>query len=167
MKYSVTIGEKKYEVGIDSDNGYVTVNGRPMAVDMRSINGGKLQSLLADNRNFEFELERSNGGFNLWHGSRQITAEVTDEKTERLRKLMGGVEGAKKQMVLKASMPGMVLKVEVEPGRTVKKGDSLVIVEAMKMENEIKANGPGVVKEIKVIKGQAIEKNQVLIVFES
>ena len=166
MKYSVTIGEKKFEIDIDVDSGGVTINGRRLAVDLRSINGGKLQLLLADNRTFEFEMERSNGNLNIWHSSGQITAEVTDEKTERLRRLMGEAEGVKKQTALKASMPGLVLKIEIEPGQKVKKGDGLLIIEAMKMENEIKATGPGIVKEIKVKPGQAIEKNQVLVVFE-
>lgn len=166
MKYNVTIGDKKYEIGINGNNTEVTINGRPVAVDLKALNGGKLQSLLADNRNFEFELEKANGGFFIWHGSGQMVAEVTDEKTERLRKLMGGADSVKKQTVLKASMPGLVLKIEVEPGQKVKKGDGLLIVEAMKMENEIKAAGPGIVKEIKVKERQAIEKNQVLIVFE-
>ncbi len=166
MKYSVTIGDKQFEIGIGSGDGAVTVNGRDMAVDMLGINGGKLQSLLADNRIFEFEIERSNGGISVWHGSAEFAAEVVDEKTERLRQLMGAAGLAKKQSVLRASMPGLILKVEVVPGQKVKKGDGLMIVEAMKMENEIKALGPGVVKEIKAKERQAIEKGQVLIVFE-
>jgi pyruvate carboxylase subunit B len=166
MKYRVTIGRKKFEVRIDGDGTDVAVNGRRLRVDLRSINGGRLQSLLADNKNYEFELERLNGGFSLWHGSGQITAEVVDEKTERLRKLMGVSEAGKRQAELKASMPGLVLKVEVEPGQEVKKGDGLLIIEAMKMENEIKSTGQGIIKEVKVKSGQAIEKNQVLIVFQ-
>ncbi len=63
-------------------------------------------------------------------------------------------------------MPGLVVKVEVEPGQKINKGDGLLIVEAMKMENEIKAQSPGVIKEIKVKPGQPVEKNQILVVFE-
>ncbi len=166
MKYQVKIGERKYEVGIDGDGPGVTVNGRRLNVDLRSLKGGKLHSILADNENFEFELERSNGGFNLWHGRGQVFVEVTDEKTERLKRLMGGAETGRKQAVLRAAMPGLVVKVEVEPGQRIMKGDGLLIIEAMKMENEIKAQSPGVVNEIKVKPGQPVEKNQVLVVFE-
>ena len=166
MKYQVKIGERKYEVGIDGDGPGVTVNGRRLSVDLKSLKGDKLHSILADNENFEFELERSNGGYNLWYGRGQVFVEVTDEKTERLKRLMGAAETGRKQAVLKAAMPGLVVKVEVEPGQRIKKGDGLLIVEAMKMENEIKAQSPGVVKEIKVKTGQPVEKNQVLVVFE-
>jgi biotin carboxyl carrier protein len=166
MKYQVTIGKRKFRIGIDSEGTRATVNGRRLNVDLKSLKGKKLHSMLADNENFEFELERSNGGFYLWHGRGQTFVEVADEKTERLRKLMGAAGAGKKQAVLKAAMPGLVVKVEIVSGQRVNKGDGLLIVEAMKMENEIKAHSPGVVKEIKVKPGQPVEKNQVLIVFE-
>ncbi len=166
MKYRVKIGERKYEVGIDGDGTGITVNGRRLKVDLRSLKGDKLHSILADNENFEFELERSNGGYNLWHRGGQVFVEVTDEKTERFKRLMGAAETGRKQAVLRAAMPGLVVKVEVEPGQRIKKGDGLLIIEAMKMENEIKAQSPGVIKEIKVKPGQPVEKNQVLVVFE-
>ena len=45
-------------------------------------------------------------------------------------------------------MQGTILKINVEVGDKVKKGDILVILEAMKMENEIKSRVAGRVKEI-------------------
>jgi biotin carboxyl carrier protein len=66
---------------------------------------------------------------------------------------------------LKAPMPGLVLKVFVEAGATVQKGDSLFILEAMKMENIIKSPADGIVKLIKVIPGDKVEKGQILLQF--
>jgi pyruvate carboxylase subunit B len=166
MKYQVTIGDKKFEVDIDGNDPAITVNGRKVTVDYKRFKGGKLHSLLADNVKFEFDLEKSNGGYDIWHSSGSMFAEVVDEKTNRLRKLMGETGGKAKLAQLKAPMPGLVVAVQVEPGQEVRRGDGLVIVEAMKMENELKATGPGKVKEIKVKQGQAVEKNEVLVVFE-
>jgi len=42
---------------------------------------------------------------------------------------------------VKAPMPGVVLKVQVQQGQAVKAGQVLVILEAMKMENEIRPQG--------------------------
>jgi biotin carboxyl carrier protein len=42
-------------------------------------------------------------------------------------------------------MPGLVLKLAVANGSTVKKGDKIVVLEAMKMENDIVAPVGGVV----------------------
>lgn len=47
--------------------------------------------------------------------------------------------------VVKAPMPGLILKFTVENGATVKKGDKIVVLEAMKMENDIVASADGTV----------------------
>jgi len=66
---------------------------------------------------------------------------------------------------VKAPMPGLVLKVFVNEGSEVKKGDNLFILEAMKMENIIKSPADVVVKSIKIKPGDKVEKGQVLIKF--
>ena len=63
-------------------------------------------------------------------------------------------------------MPGMIVKINVEPEQKVKKGEGLVIVEAMKMENEITSPLDGTVKEIKVAPQQAVEKGETLLTIE-
>jgi biotin carboxyl carrier protein len=67
---------------------------------------------------------------------------------------------------IKAPMPGLVLKVLVNEGDEVKKGDSLFILEAMKMENIIKAPADAVVKAIKVKPTDKVEKGQLIILFK-
>ena len=66
---------------------------------------------------------------------------------------------------LKAPMPGLVLKVFVEEGAAIQKGDSLFILEAMKMENIIKSPIDTVVKSIKIKPGDKVEKGQILLQF--
>jgi len=166
MKYLVTINDDKYRVSIDGDRAKFKIDGREVKIDYRRLKGGKLHSIIADNIAYEFSLERSNGGFDVWHACGQSRVDVTDEKSERLTTLMGTAVAGSKASSLKAPMPGLVIKVEVKVGQHVKRGDGLVIVEAMKMENELKAHAPAIIKEIKVQAGQAVEKNQILILFE-
>jgi biotin carboxyl carrier protein len=59
--------------------------------------------------------------------------------------------------VIKALMPGRVVRVLVAKGETVRKGAGLLILEAMKMENEIQAPADGVVEEVLVEPGQTVE----------
>jgi len=66
---------------------------------------------------------------------------------------------------LKAPMPGLVLKLFVNEGSEVKKGDNLFILEAMKMENIIKSPADVVIKTIKIKPGDKVEKGQVLLIF--
>ncbi|MBW4890528.1 acetyl-CoA carboxylase biotin carboxyl carrier protein subunit [Mucilaginibacter sp. HMF5004] len=73
---------------------------------------------------------------------------------------------ANKVSDIKAPMPGLVLKVLVNEGDEVKKGDSLFVLEAMKMENIIKAPADAVVKTIKIKPTDKVEKGQLLILFK-
>ncbi len=166
MIYRVTIEGKYYEVSLNGDLSSIAVNGREIKIDYQRLRGGKLQSILADNINYEFLLERANGGFDVWHGSGQLRVDISDEKTDRLKKLTSEASGSAHPGTLKAPMPGLVLQVEVTVGQHFKKGDGLAIIEAMKMENELKAHSSGIVREIKVKPGEPVEKNQVLIIFE-
>ena len=60
-------------------------------------------------------------------------------------------------------MPGTVIKVVVEKGEKVEKGDHLLITEAMKMETTVQAPFTGVVKDIYVKDGEAIQNGDLLI----
>jgi biotin carboxyl carrier protein len=66
---------------------------------------------------------------------------------------------------IKAPMPGLVLKVFVDEGMEIKKGDNLFILEAMKMENIIKAPADATIKTVKIKSGDKVEKGQVLLMF--
>nr|WP_281998550.1 pyruvate carboxylase [Priestia flexa] len=66
-----------------------------------------------------------------------------------------------------ASMPGTVIRVIVEKGDKVSKGDHLMITEAMKMETTVQAPFDGVVKNIHVGSGDAIQPGDLLVEFES
>ena len=61
-----------------------------------------------------------------------------------------------------APMPGTILKVNVQNGATVKKGDVLMVLEAMKMENEIMAPADGTVASVSVTSGASVESGTVL-----
>ncbi|MGR3763720.1 pyruvate carboxylase [Rossellomorea sp. NS-SX7] len=62
-----------------------------------------------------------------------------------------------------ASMPGTVIKVIVDKGEKVEKGDHLMITEAMKMETTVQAPFSGTVKDIYVEGGDAISPGDLLI----
>ena len=62
-----------------------------------------------------------------------------------------------------ATMPGTVLKVVVNKGSIVKRGDHLLITEAMKMETTVQAPKDGVVKEVYASAGDPISTGDSLI----
>lgn len=66
--------------------------------------------------------------------------------------------------VVKAPMPGNILKINVAPGQKVEEGDVLIVLEAMKMENEIVATKSGAVAQVAVSKGAVVETGTPLVV---
>jgi len=67
---------------------------------------------------------------------------------------------------IKSNMQGMVLKVNVNRGSIVKKGDTLIVLEAMKMENPIHSPADGKVTEIFVDTGDVVQNGDVLLVVQ-
>jgi len=61
-------------------------------------------------------------------------------------------------------LPGSVVKVAVEVGQEVKKGDLLLTLESMKMENSILAERDGKVTSVAVSAGQSVMQDDVLVV---
>jgi biotin carboxyl carrier protein len=62
-------------------------------------------------------------------------------------------------------MPGKVVKVNVNPGDNVIKGEVLLVVEAMKMENNITAPIDGVIESVNVKKDEMVDPSTELIKF--
>jgi len=83
--------------------------------------------------------------------------DVTNERTGS----SGGSGGFTDSVA--SPMPGSVIKINVQPGETVKKGQTLVIVEAMKMENEVRAPNDAVVSKVLVQSGQQVGAGETLI----
>lgn len=65
---------------------------------------------------------------------------------------------------IKAGMPGLITKILVKAGDSVKIGDKVMVMEAMKMENDLLSTLAGVVKEVKVREGENVKDQDILIV---
>jgi 3-methylcrotonyl-CoA carboxylase alpha subunit len=67
---------------------------------------------------------------------------------------------------LAAPMPATVLRVDIEPGQTVGRGDVLVVLEAMKMELPLKAPRDATVKAIRCRPGELVQPGVPLVELE-
>jgi propionyl-CoA carboxylase alpha chain len=65
---------------------------------------------------------------------------------------------------LVAPMPGTVVRVLVEAGATVTKGQPLIVLEAMKMEHTVTSPADGVVADVRLAPGQQVDAGAVLAV---
>ncbi len=91
-------------------------------------------------------------------GYMEIQSSVENPVSEATQSV---VEGA-----LTASMQGMIVKIKVSVGDTVKKGDVVAVLEAMKMQNDVYASSDGEVKEILVKEGASVSAGAPLMVIK-
>ena len=68
---------------------------------------------------------------------------------------------------IESEVTGVVWKVEVSVGDTVKIGDVLIILESMKMEIPVESTESGTVAEVLVQPEDLVEEDQVVVVIES
>lgn len=88
---------------------------------------------------------------------------VRDPRSRRRGATRLAAEG---KQIVKAPMPGKVVKVLVAEEQVVEAGHGLMVVEAMKMQNEIKCPKAGKVVTIPVREGQAVNAGETLAVVE-
>jgi biotin carboxyl carrier protein len=157
----------QYDFELLSEKDGMLVNGRPIILDIHTVNRTSLH-ILYQNRSYNaelIELNKAEKTCSVRVNANVYTMSLSDQFDELLHKLGMDNLNASKVSELKAPMPGMVLKVLVAEGEEVKKGSNLLVLEAMKMENIIKSPADVVVKSIKVNPSDKVEKNQVMIVF--
>ena len=165
MKYVVTLAGRDHEVVVNG--GTLTIGDRTCQAHLEMIAGTPLCHLLLDGHSYTFAVSRgADGRWTLLEAGDAVEVDVTDERTRYIRSLAGAGKTQQGGGVLKAPMPGLVVKVLVEPGENVTAGQSLVVLEAMKMENELKAPSAALVGTVSVRAGQAVEKGQALVALE-
>lgn len=164
MKYQVRVGSRVYDV--DVDGAQVTVAGVVYQAELEGVPGTPLRLLRLDGATSVLVADPGpHGAWTVESRGERVEVEVLDERTAHIRSLVGAGTAPAAPTTLKAPMPGLVVRLQIEVGATVTAGQALVVLEAMKMENELKAAGPGVVAEIAVDAGQAVERGQILIRF--
>ena len=165
MKLIVQVSGQVVEVEVDGDR--VSVDGRTYSAALSSIPGTPLRSLLLDGRSLTLAMDSlGRGRWVVTHAGERWEVEVIDERTRHIRSLTASGDHRRTAQVLKAPMPGLVVRVQASPGDSVAAGAGIVVLEAMKMENELKAPAEVHIKSVLVVAGQAVEKGQVLVEFE-
>ena len=162
MKYQTIVNGQTFEIEIVED-GRVLVNGEERAIDFRTLREGELYSILLDHRSYEAVVEERDDRHYVLITGGMYEAKVTDERSRRLESAFMAFGDAGGEAQIRAPMPGLIVRVPVEEGQEVTRGQTVVILESMKMENELKAPRDGVVRHVHVEAGQSVEQNKVLV----
>ena len=163
MKYIVDIDGERLEVDLDGET--ARIGGRSYAVHLADVEGTPVHLVGIDDRVHRVVADRpgERGRYTLRLDGWRIEAVALDERSWAIRDLTSRQAAVAGPSPVRAPMPGMIVRVHVQPGDIVIPGQGVVAMEAMKMENELRATTGGRVKAVLVQPGQAVDKGAVLI----
>lgn len=163
MKYIVDIGGERLEVELAGET--ARIGGVARAVHLSDVEGTPVHLVGIGDRVHRVVARRhpERGRYTLRLDGWRFDAEALDERTRAIRDLTAAQAVHAGPLPVTAPMPGMIVRVHVQPGDTVTQGQGVISMEAMKMENELRATTAGTVKAVLVQPGQAVEKGAVLV----
>ena len=163
-----TTGNQQFTIEFGKDANSGTINGADFSWDLLPLSANSFH-IIRNSTSYKIIIESRNPetkNMVLRINGKVITVSLKDKMDLLLASM--GLENTLVAKVneVKAPMPGLVLKFQVQEGDEVNKGDTICVLEAMKMENSIKSPGTGIVAKIHAVTGEAVEKNEVLISFK-
>jgi len=166
VKYIVTVNGTDHEIALDGCT--VTSGDASREARVSEVEGTPVRLVTIDNEVHRVVVRRgaSRGRYTFWLEGHRFEVEALDERTRAIRELSGAAAGPAGPAPLIAPMPGLIVRVNVQPGDQVQAGQGLVVMEAMKMENELRAQASGTVKAVLAAAGAAVEKGAILIELE-
>ena len=119
--------------------------------------------LVVDGRPRVVTVERDGRATRVWVDGVPVEVEVKTESDLLLERFGLDAADAGADREVTAPMPGLVLRVLVEPGQAVEAGQGVAVLEAMKMENELTAPAAGTVAAVHAAAGDAVAKGDLLL----
>jgi acetyl/propionyl-CoA carboxylase alpha subunit len=165
VKYIVDVNGERLEVVLDADG--VTVDGERLSAHLADVEGTPIHLVTIGSELHRVAARRGDarGRYALWMDGYRYEVEALDERMRTIRDLTAasGLNAGPRPLV--APMPGLIVRVSVQPGDLVEAGQGIVAMEAMKMENELRASATATVKTVHVQPGLAVEKGALLVDF--
>ena len=163
MKYVVDVAGRTVEIELDGD--VVRVDGAAVYARLGELPGTPIVLLTVESEVHRVAVARGDtrGKYSLSVDGRRYAVEALDERTRAIRELSEATAAPAGPAPLIAPMPGLIVRVNVAPGDSVRAGQGLIVMEAMKMENELRASAAGVVKSVRATPGTAVERGTVLV----
>jgi propionyl-CoA carboxylase alpha chain len=112
------------------------------------------------------QIERSGIEYQLSYDGMQVTAMMLTPRGAELNNLMLDKPPPDYSKFLLSPMPGLLARIEAEPGQTVKAGEELAVVEAMKMENVLRAGQDVKIAKVLAEQGDSLTVDQPILEFE-
>ena len=176
MKYLLTIQGQEHTLEVRREDGLAcTLDEVAFRAEVAEVRPGVYSVLIGD-KSFAARVDATgetgssdgsgaprNGEYAVQVDGVFCRVSIEDARKRRRGGTRLALEG---KQVVKAPMPGKVVRLLAAEGQAVEAGQGLVVVEAMKMQNEIKCPKAGRVEKILVREGQAVNAGETLAIVE-
>ena len=112
------------------------------------------------------QIDLTDSGYVLSHAGTRALVRVVESRIADLQRFMPYKPPPDMSKFLLSPMPGLLVRLSVEEGQTVKAGAELAVVEAMKMENVLRAASDGTVAALHAGAGDSLAVDQKILEFE-
>lgn len=163
MKMHVKSGKKEKAVKIINKEGdlfTVSIGDKIYELDVVKVEQG-VYSILRNGASINMEMIAVDNS-----GSYKVNTLYKSFDIDVVPAITFGKEGKSRSnshQLIKAPMPGRIVKIKVKEGDRVTEGTPLVVLSAMKMENELRSEGDGIVHKIAIKEDEVVKDNQLLI----
>ena len=161
MKYIFKLGEEKFRVSVEEENGRAVVEADDFSttLDFARLDPALVSVISDKHGSYTAGVVKKGRKIQVFHDGNLYEFESVTE-----RELSASSDGGGLQ--ISSPMPSRVVKILKSEGDKVEPGEGVIVVEAMKMESELKASVAGKIKEIKVLEGDAVDAGAVLVALE-
>jgi len=159
---------QEYQVLVSgSDQSYtVDLDGQPFIFETDWCIGEPLLRANINGRVVISQVDLMGQHIHIFHQGLKKEVLVVSPRLAELNKHMLIREKPDTSKLLVSPMPGLLVKLSVKVGDTVKSGQDIAVIEAMKMENNLCATNDGVVLNIPVNEGDSLAVGELIVEFE-
>ena len=165
MDFEFLVDGRLQVVSLEKQKGHLVIkHGETfLEAEVETLADGTV-SFLVGGRSYLAYLGRDGARIHVSVGGEKVV--LRPPAPEGRRRDLSDEAGESVLSLVKAPMPGKVIKLGVAEGEAVRKNQTLAIVEAMKMENEIKSPREAKVKRIFVFAGELVDADRPLLELE-
>lgn len=138
----------------------VRIDGQEFTVEVDNLNARPILARI-DDEVFEIMPEAGKG----LTDEEKITASLASPVPHAQQKPSPLQNPAGAESTIVAPIPGVIEKIMVKEGDTVRRGQEMLILEAMKMKNAIRSPRDGRISAVRVSVGEIVKHNDILLEF--
>lgn len=166
--YVVDFGDRRVETSIKKNgaNFMALIDGNNYEISLNLYPNDPRVICRVNEEDLILQVRKKLPHYEIIHRGNIAKVLVSDRRVAELNQLMPEKIPQDMSKFLLSPMPGLLIKVCIEEGQTVKAGEELAVVEAMKMENSLRASKDLKIKSILGSEGDNLSVDQKILEFE-